>query len=140
MVRILASTGRATGEEDFLWGFYNPNTRTRSGRPVHAITGPDGAVYVSDDETGNIYRVSYTGPRIFPGGIVARAARIFELYGSQLTDGEGGVTLTANGVPAELLYVSDGQVNFAIPQEMTGEVRVEIKNGGAEDESVILVE
>jgi glucose/arabinose dehydrogenase len=55
VVRILASSGQAEGVEDFLTGFLRD--RTTSGRPVDAITGPDGALYVSDDRNGVVYRV-----------------------------------------------------------------------------------
>src|SRR5439155_12151350 len=99
IIRVRASTGRAAGGEDFLWGFYDAASRTRSGRPVHALTGPDGAVYVSDDLAGNIYRVAYTGPRIMPGGIVSRGSRIFELYGSNLMNASGVFKMSVNGVP-----------------------------------------
>ncbi|MFT5483773.1 MAG: glucose/arabinose dehydrogenase [Halieaceae bacterium] len=34
---------------------------TISGRPVDVTQGPDGAIYISDDYAGAIYRVSYTG-------------------------------------------------------------------------------
>src|SRR5438105_13422698 len=84
VVRVHACSGHATGVEDFLWGFLDINSRTASGRPVHALSGPDGAVYVSDDQTGNIYRLAYTGPRINPGGVVQRAPGVFEMYGSNL--------------------------------------------------------
>jgi glucose/arabinose dehydrogenase len=46
-------------ERDFLSGFNRDGEI--SGRPVDVIQGPDGAVYVSDDYAGAIYRVSY-GP------------------------------------------------------------------------------
>jgi glucose/arabinose dehydrogenase len=62
VVRVKAQSGRAAGVEDFLWGFLDPESRTASGRPVDVVVGPDGALYVSDDHTGNIYRVSYVGP------------------------------------------------------------------------------
>lgn len=32
------------------------------GRPVDVIVAPDGALLVSDDKTGTIYRIDYTGP------------------------------------------------------------------------------
>lgn len=44
-------------ERDFLTGF-NQNG-TISGRPVDVAQGPDGAIYVSDDYAGAIYRVRY---------------------------------------------------------------------------------
>ena len=59
VVRVHA--GRRIEVEDFLWGFLDLNSRTTSGRPVDPVMGPDGALYVSDDMTGNIYRVVYTG-------------------------------------------------------------------------------
>jgi glucose/arabinose dehydrogenase len=43
-------------ERDFLWGFLADGHV--SGRPVDAQQGPDGAIYVSDDYGGAIYRVS----------------------------------------------------------------------------------
>jgi glucose/arabinose dehydrogenase len=56
---VHSSTGRATGVEDFLWDFLDKPSRTTSGRPVGVAVGLDGAVYISDDYTGNIYRVRY---------------------------------------------------------------------------------
>jgi glucose/arabinose dehydrogenase len=38
-------------------GFQNPDG-TRWGRPVDAVAGPDGALYVSDDLAGAIYRLA----------------------------------------------------------------------------------
>jgi glucose/arabinose dehydrogenase len=44
-------------ERDFLTGFNLDGDI--SGRPVDVAQGPDGAIYVSDDYAGAIYRVSY---------------------------------------------------------------------------------
>ncbi len=44
-------------ERDFLTGFNKDGTI--SGRPVDVAQGPDGAIYISDDYAGAIYRVSY---------------------------------------------------------------------------------
>ncbi|HET9896575.1 MAG TPA: hypothetical protein VFQ44_16730 [Streptosporangiaceae bacterium] len=41
----------------FAAGFQNPDS-TRWGRPVDAVPGPDGALYVSDDTAGAIYRLA----------------------------------------------------------------------------------
>lgn len=50
------------GPEDFITGWVRPG-ETRSGqwmgRPVGLLTGSDGALYVSDDASGTIYRVTY---------------------------------------------------------------------------------
>ena len=133
VVRVLAPAGRATGVEDFLWGFFDPATRTQSGRPVHAVTGPDGAVYVSDDGNGNIYRVAYTGPRISPGGIVARGQNTFEVYGEGLTGDPGLLSILANGVPVRILYASPTQVNFVLPDSVSGSVTITLRNEKGSD-------
>lgn len=44
-------------ERDFLTGFNRDGEI--SGRPVDVTQGPDGAIYVSDDYAGAIYRISY---------------------------------------------------------------------------------
>jgi glucose/arabinose dehydrogenase len=137
VVRVRSSTGRSTGTEDFLWGFFDVSTRTRSGRPVQALTGPDGAVYVSDDTTGNIYRVAYTGPRITPGGIVKRAPGVYELYGENLVIDPAQLWISANGVTLETLYAAAHQINFVVPDSVTGDIIVTVKNERAADTAVL---
>lgn len=44
-------------ERDFLWGFLEDGDVI--GRPVDVAEGPDGAIYVSDDYAGSIYRVAW---------------------------------------------------------------------------------
>jgi glucose/arabinose dehydrogenase len=47
---------------DFATGWLNVDSTGQSnawGRPVDVITGPDGALYVSDDRAGIIYRIRY---------------------------------------------------------------------------------
>jgi len=44
-------------ERDFLSGFLTK--RRVTGRPVGVTEGPDGAIYVSDDFSGSIYRIAY---------------------------------------------------------------------------------
>ncbi len=62
VIRVpLHQTGHATGEyEDFLTGFVLPNGDVW-GRPVGMAEAPDGSLLVSDDGSGSIWRVSYTG-------------------------------------------------------------------------------
>jgi glucose/arabinose dehydrogenase len=61
VVRVLMKDGRPTGEyEDFLTGFTVSNTNVW-GRPVGVTVTPDGALLVSDDTGGTIWRVSYHG-------------------------------------------------------------------------------
>jgi glucose/arabinose dehydrogenase len=45
--------------EPFLTGFMNSATQDFSGRPAYLMQMPDGAVLVSDEQLGAIYRISY---------------------------------------------------------------------------------
>ncbi|HLJ57325.1 MAG TPA: PQQ-dependent sugar dehydrogenase [Chthonomonadaceae bacterium] len=61
VVRIHLKNGVPNGEyEDFLTGFVVNDTDV-FGRPVGITTGADGALYVSEDANGTIWRVAYTG-------------------------------------------------------------------------------
>jgi glucose/arabinose dehydrogenase len=52
----VAKKGTLTPAVTMIGGFENSN-QTFWGRPVDAVPGPDGALYVSDDRTGAIYRL-----------------------------------------------------------------------------------
>ena len=54
------STGSNAHVQDFLTGFQLANGN-RWGRSVEVIEGPDGALYVSDDAAGVVYRIWYSG-------------------------------------------------------------------------------
>src|SRR5579859_2168794 len=61
VVRVPLTKGKATGEyEDFLTGFVTPEGKVW-GRPVGVTVGNDGSLFVSDDGSKSIWRVSYTG-------------------------------------------------------------------------------
>ncbi len=45
--------------EDFAVGWLDESTAVATGRPVGLAVGPDGALYVSDDKAGLIYRIGY---------------------------------------------------------------------------------
>lgn len=62
VIRVpLHQTGHATGEyEDFLTGFV-VNDESVWGRPVGVVVAPNGSLLVSDDGSGSVWRVSYTG-------------------------------------------------------------------------------
>jgi glucose/arabinose dehydrogenase len=62
VIRVpLRQTGHATGEyEDFLTGFV-VDDESVWGRPVGVTAVPDGSLLVSDDGSGSIWRISYTG-------------------------------------------------------------------------------
>ncbi len=46
---------------DFATGWLEDDLKTVTGRPVGLAIGPDGALYMSDDTGGFIYRISYVG-------------------------------------------------------------------------------
>jgi glucose/arabinose dehydrogenase len=58
VIRIQVDGGRPVGIDDFVVGWQRPDG-TRWGRPVSVVTAPDGALLVSDDLGGKIWRVSY---------------------------------------------------------------------------------
>lgn len=61
LVRVRMKNGAATSEyEDFMTGFVNANG-TVWGRPAGVVTGADGALYVADDASNSIWRITYTG-------------------------------------------------------------------------------
>jgi glucose/arabinose dehydrogenase len=61
VIRVPMKDGRATGEyEDFLTGFVTADGQVW-GRPVGVAVGHDGALYVTDDGSRSVWRVSYTG-------------------------------------------------------------------------------
>jgi glucose/arabinose dehydrogenase len=46
------------GDKQTLVGGFQSGDGTRWGRPVAAVTGPDGAVYITDDYAGAVYRLA----------------------------------------------------------------------------------
>jgi glucose/arabinose dehydrogenase len=59
VVRLLFENGKSTGAyEDFLTGFVDSDSGAW-GRPVGVAVAPDGALFVSDDGSGTIWRIAY---------------------------------------------------------------------------------
>jgi glucose/arabinose dehydrogenase len=57
----IANNGTAQIKEDFISGWIRPGETHKGvwmGRPVDVAVGPEGAVYISDDAAGVIYRVT----------------------------------------------------------------------------------
>jgi glucose/arabinose dehydrogenase len=62
VVRVIMRDGAPSGEyEDFLTGFVIDESRVW-GRPVGVAEGKDGALYVTEDAGGTIWRVVYAAP------------------------------------------------------------------------------
>jgi glucose/arabinose dehydrogenase len=59
VARVLMTNGRVSGLETFASGFLKDGSVL--GRPAGLATGRDGALYVSDDNKGFIYRIAYGG-------------------------------------------------------------------------------
>jgi glucose/arabinose dehydrogenase len=61
VIRVPMKDGKATGEyEDFLVGFVTKEGNVW-GRPVGVAVAKDGALMVTDDGSGTVWRVAYTG-------------------------------------------------------------------------------
>jgi glucose/arabinose dehydrogenase len=61
VIRVPMKDGHATGEyEDFLTGFVRPDGKVW-GRPVGVTVAKDGSLFVTDDGSGSIWHVTYTG-------------------------------------------------------------------------------
>jgi glucose/arabinose dehydrogenase len=61
VIRVPLKNGKATGEyEDFLVGFVTPDGNVW-GRPVGVTVARDGALLVTDDGSGIVWRIAYTG-------------------------------------------------------------------------------
>jgi len=52
--------GTLGGQQTLVGGFQDPDG-SRWGRPVAAVLGPDGAVYITDDDAGAVYRLAPPG-------------------------------------------------------------------------------
>ncbi|MDP9039921.1 MAG: PQQ-dependent sugar dehydrogenase [Acidobacteriota bacterium] len=61
VIAIPMKNGHATGEyDDFLTGFVTPEGQVW-GRPVGVAVAKDGSLFVTDDGTRSVWRVTYTG-------------------------------------------------------------------------------
>ena len=58
VVRVRVQNGRPVSVEDFVTGWQLPDG-SRWGRPVGLVVAADGALLISDDSGGRIWRVKY---------------------------------------------------------------------------------
>lgn len=59
VVRVKMKNGKATSYEPFAYGWLDEAEQEAFGRPVDVIIATDGAMLVSDDKAGVIYRITY---------------------------------------------------------------------------------
>lgn len=61
--RIVIENGLPVRSETFATGWRDANEKCQTawGRPADVVFGPDGAMYISDDKNGQVYRVIFTG-------------------------------------------------------------------------------
>jgi glucose/arabinose dehydrogenase len=55
--------GKSAKMKPFLTGFLDSKADTFWGRPAYLLQMPDGALLVSDEQLGAIYRISYAGAK-----------------------------------------------------------------------------
>ena len=58
---VLRLAQRDFGAQQTFVGGFQDEDGTRWGRPVAAVAGPDGAVYITDDDAGAVYRLAPPG-------------------------------------------------------------------------------
>ena len=64
VVRVPFVNGQPGQPEDFAWGWLPGNADNPGqvwGRPVGVTVGSDGALYITDDDKGTVYRITATG-------------------------------------------------------------------------------
>ena len=59
LIWIRYENGKPVSQEDFVTGFLTSGDKEIFGRPVGLLELKDGSVLVSDDENGNIYRITH---------------------------------------------------------------------------------
>lgn len=114
------SDGKASGAcEIFADGFAGSATNKSSGKAQHRPTGlavgPDGALYVSDDTGGRIYRITYVGG----GSGDARGAPC------PAANASPGKKLAAAAAPPEGLKKDAGTADLPVPPGSTAQAVAE---------------
>ena len=85
-------------EEDFLTGFeLNEDV---IGRPVDIEQGPDGAIYVSDDYAGAVYRIGWGDMAVTQGSAISGAPQMADPIYSADDVAAGSALYAANGCAA----------------------------------------
>ncbi len=160
IVRVGAKNGVPGGVEDFATGWLESSGF--SGRPVDVLTGPDGALYVSDDHARVIYRITYEGTLLNAGGVTNAASfsastaaapgGLISIFGRNLFVGTfraaslpllpsiDGLAVTIGGQPAPLLYASETQINVQVPPGIAGAATLVVSTNNGSDSAALTVE
>ncbi len=159
VIRLRAQEGAPGAVEDFAIGWLEGNAA--SGRPVDVLTGPDGALYISDDRANLIYRVTYVGAALNAGGVTNAASYsasvaaapggLLSIFGRNLFNGTfqagalplpsriNGLSVTIGGQPAPLLYAGDSQINVQAPTGVVGPAALVVSTANGNDSASIIV-
>ncbi|MBK9168657.1 MAG: hypothetical protein IPM24_14470 [Bryobacterales bacterium] len=124
----------ADGVAQFRWTPESPTARLTVGIEGGAVATVAVLAGTRVSAAGN---AASGASQLAPGGLAT-------LFGENLTGGDpavgpfpwpgtlAGVTVLIDGLRAPLLYVSDTQINFLVPDGVrAGNVRIEVANGGA---------
>ena len=122
VVRVVMKDGRPVASEDFVTGWLTDGVV--SGRPAGVVTGADGALYVSDDNKGFVYRVAAAQAPATPSDASVRSLlsqRLPALDGTRLdarlvevTYAPGGAS-TAHRHPCPVVgYVIEGALRMQL--------------------------
>jgi virginiamycin B lyase len=135
-------------------GYFIPSTPENASpsAPEGITTGPDGAIWFTESANDQIGRITLPSPIIQAGGIVNNATNQtgivagswLTIYGAALSGvttnwnnasfanglptSLGGVTVSFNGQPAAVAYVSPTQLNVQAPSNISGNVSVVVTN------------
>lgn len=141
-------------------GDMGPATSAQLLFPRGIAVDSSGNVYFSDEGNNVIRELQVSAPAITSAGVVNAASygpqisagALASIFGTNitgesgsatslpLTPGLGGVSVTVNGQPAPVLYVSPTQINFQVPWEVAsaapGSVQVAVSVNGVASNTV----
>jgi len=130
VARIVMRDGRPVAREDFVTGWLAGEVV--SGRPAGLVTGADGALYISDDNKGFIYRVAARLPRPVPAAAVRNllAERLPKMNGEAMATSLVEVTYPPGGAssphrhPCPVVgYVLEGALRMGLNNQAARIVR-----------------